>query len=61
VPFFAKPPAGLQETEGLSAREQEILNLPVKGHAYKTIPDQFSIIVNTVRTFIPAAKPRRKL
>ena len=52
VQFFAKPPASLPETEGLSTREQEILNLLVKGHAYKTIADQLSISVNTVRMFI---------
>jgi len=52
VQFFAKPPASLPETEGLSAREQEIVNLLVKGHAYKAIADQLSISVNTVRMFI---------
>ncbi len=52
VQFFAQPPASLPETEGLSAREQEILNLLVKGHAYKVIADQLSISVNTVRMFI---------
>ena len=52
VQFFAKPPASLPETEGLSTREQEILNLLVKGHAYKAIADQLSISVNTVRMFI---------
>ena len=52
VQFFAKTPASQQETEGLSTREQEILNLLVKGHAYKSIADQLSISVNTVRMFI---------
>ena len=52
VQFFAKPLASSLETEGLSIREQEILNLLVKGHAYKAIADQLSISVNTVRMFI---------
>jgi DNA-binding NarL/FixJ family response regulator len=49
VQFFAKPRTN---QEGLSVREQEILNLLVKGHAYKVIADQLSISVNTVRMFI---------
>lgn len=52
VQFFAQPTLSQPETEGLSAREQEILNLLVKGHAYKAIADQLSVSVNTVRMFI---------
>lgn len=52
VQFFAQPPARQPETEGLSTREQEILNLLVKGHSYKAIGDQLSVSVNTVRMFI---------
>ena len=52
VQFFAQPPAPQPETEGLSTREQEILNLLVKGHSYKAIGDQLSVSVNTVRMFI---------
>jgi len=52
VQFFnqaAKPQPGV---EGLSPREQEILDLLVRGHPYKTIADQLSVSVNTVRMFI---------
>ena len=52
VQFFSKPEASQSEVEGLSAREQEILNLLVKGHAYKIIADELSLSVNTVRMFI---------
>lgn len=52
VQYFAKRPARPPGVEGLSARELEILDLLVKGHAYKTIADQLSVSVNTVRMFI---------
>jgi len=37
---------------GLTARETEILNLLVKGHAYKGIAHELSISINTVNMFI---------
>ncbi len=52
VRYFSKPPAGNDQTEGLSAREKEILNLIIQGHAYKTIADQLSISIGTVNMFI---------
>jgi DNA-binding NarL/FixJ family response regulator len=38
--------------EKLSHREQEVLNLLVKGYAYKQIAEQMSISMDTVRTYI---------
>jgi len=52
VKFFARPPVSGAEVDGLSARECEILNLLVKGYAYKSVADELSISVNTVRMFI---------
>jgi DNA-binding NarL/FixJ family response regulator len=52
VKFFARPPASEVEVDGLTTREEEILNLLVKGHAYKSVADQLSISINTVRMFI---------
>ena len=42
----------LQAEEKLSHREQEVLNLLVKGYAYKQIAEQMSISMDTVRTYI---------
>jgi len=52
VDFFAQPSAGKPEMEGLTARETEILNLLVKGHAYKGIARELCISINTVNMFI---------
>ncbi len=52
VRFFSKPPSKDKPMEGLSDREQEILNLIVEGHAYKTIADKLSISMGTVNMFI---------
>jgi len=52
VRFFSKPPSKDEPMEGLSSREQEILNLIVEGHAYKTIAEKLSISMGTVNMFI---------
>ncbi len=52
VQFFNQKPVREPEVEGLTSREQEILNLLVKGHPYKLIADRLAISTNTVRMFI---------
>jgi DNA-binding NarL/FixJ family response regulator len=52
VRFFTKATASNEPVEGLTVREREILNLLVKGLAYKTIADQLSISIGTVNMFI---------
>ena len=52
VKFFANEGAAKTSAEGLSPRENDILNLLTKGHAYKEIADRLSISTNTVRMFI---------
>jgi DNA-binding NarL/FixJ family response regulator len=48
--FQQKPPAN--PTEGLSKREQELLDLIAKGQHNKQIADQLGITVETVRTHL---------
>ena len=48
---FRKTPQ-VQETEALSVREQEILELLAKGFLYKEIADQLGIALNTVKQHI---------
>jgi len=52
VDFFSKPPPGNPGMEKLTEREIEILDLLVKGHAYKGIANQLAISVHTVNMFI---------
>jgi len=41
-----------EETENLSPREQEVLNLLSAGYLYKEISDQLGIGIETVRTYV---------
>ncbi len=50
--YFPKSTAKSNELELLSAREQEILNLLVKGLSYKMIAAELTISIDTVRTHI---------
>jgi len=50
--MFPKTPARSSEADKLSAREQEILQLLMKGYSYKMIAPELKIILETVRTHI---------
>jgi DNA-binding NarL/FixJ family response regulator len=52
VKFFAQTARPQTETEGLSSREREILDLLVEGRANKEIADRLNVSVHTVRMFI---------
>lgn len=52
VRLFARPQVSRTDAEGLTSREKEILDLIIKGHAYKTIADQLAISIGTVNMFI---------
>jgi DNA-binding NarL/FixJ family response regulator len=52
VQTFKQPVATANETENLSAREQEVLDYLAKGYLYKEIADQLSISYGTVHTYI---------
>jgi DNA-binding NarL/FixJ family response regulator len=41
-----------QQSENLSAREQEVLNFLSAGYIYKEISDQLGIGIETVRTYV---------
>lgn len=50
--MFPKNPARSTEIDKLSAREQEILQLLMKGYSYKMIAAELKITIETVRTHI---------
>lgn len=50
--LFPKTPARSTEIDKLSSREQEILQLLMKGYSYKMIASELSITIETVRTHI---------
>jgi len=50
--LFPKTPARSAELDKLSTREQEILQLLMKGYSYKMIAAEISIALETVRTHI---------
>jgi DNA-binding NarL/FixJ family response regulator len=50
--MFPKTPARSTEIDKLSAREQEILQLLMKGYSYKMIAAELNITIETVRTHI---------
>ena len=52
VQFFYRAAAPEVESERLSARETEILNLLVKGLILKEVADQLGIGLETVRTHV---------
>jgi DNA-binding NarL/FixJ family response regulator len=52
VSSFQSPSSGETEPEGLSPREREVLELLVRGLAYKEIAEALKISVPTVNTFI---------
>ncbi|MEW6304480.1 MAG: response regulator transcription factor [Verrucomicrobiota bacterium] len=52
VDYFNKMQQATPETESLSKREQEILDLLVKGYRYKEIADQLGISFDTVRSHL---------
>jgi DNA-binding NarL/FixJ family response regulator len=50
--MFPRTPARSAEIDKLSAREQEILQLLMKGYSYKMIAAELNITIETVRTHI---------
>ena len=50
--MFPKTPARSAEIDKLTAREQEILQLLMKGYSYKMISAELTITIETVRTHI---------
>jgi len=50
--LFPKAPARSNEIDKLSSREQQILQLLMKGYSYKMIAAELSITIETVRTHI---------
>ncbi|HEX5151302.1 MAG TPA: response regulator transcription factor [Parafilimonas sp.] len=50
--LFPKTPARSNEIDRLSSREQEILQLLMKGYSYKMIAAELNITIETVRTHI---------
>jgi DNA-binding NarL/FixJ family response regulator len=52
VQSFARPAAAPSEWEGLSPREQSVLELLTKGFLYKEISDSLGVSVPTVNTYI---------
>ena len=52
VQSFQQPGASSQSTEGLSPREQEVLDCLSKGFLYKEIADKLGIGYETVHTYI---------
>jgi DNA-binding NarL/FixJ family response regulator len=52
VQSFQQPGASTQSTEGLSPREQEVLDCLSKGFLYKEIADKLGISYETVHTYI---------
>jgi DNA-binding NarL/FixJ family response regulator len=52
VQAFKKPAPADKETESLSPREQEVLDLLSKGYLYKEIADQLKVSYGSVHTYI---------
>ena len=52
VQAYKKPVPAAKETESLSPREQEVLNLLAKGYLYKEIADQLKVSYGSVHTYI---------
>ena len=52
VQSFQQPAAANHETENLSPREREVLELLAQGFLYKEIADKLSISFETVHTYI---------
>src|SRR5512137_1577689 len=52
VQCFRHTPARAPQTEALSPREQEVLELLARGYLYKEIAEQLNISVPTVNTYI---------
>jgi len=52
VQAFKKPAPADKETESLSPREQEVLDLLAKGYLYKEIADQLKVSYGSVHTYI---------
>jgi DNA-binding NarL/FixJ family response regulator len=52
IQTFKKPAPAVQETDSLSPREQEVLDLLAKGYLYKEIADELKVSYGTVHTYI---------
>jgi len=52
VQAFKQPAPADKETESLSPREQEVLDLLAKGYLYKEIADQLKVSYGSVHTYI---------
>jgi DNA-binding NarL/FixJ family response regulator len=50
--FRQTPPSAAPESEGLSPREQEVLDLLARGYLYKEIAERLNISVPTVNTYV---------
>jgi len=52
VQSFTQPPAAGSQSEGLSPREREVLELLARGYLYKEIAEKLNISVPTVNTYV---------
>jgi len=52
IQAFKQPAPAAKEAEGLSPREQEVLDLLAKGYLYKEIADQLNVSYGSVHTYI---------
>jgi len=52
VQFFQPGSPARKESEDLSARERQVLQLLAQGYAYKQIADELSVSMDTTRTYI---------
>jgi DNA-binding NarL/FixJ family response regulator len=52
VQSFQEAPAEGSAVEGLSAREQEVLDLLAKGYLYKEISDKLQLGLGTIKTYV---------
>jgi DNA-binding NarL/FixJ family response regulator len=52
VQFFQHGPPPKQESEALSARERQVLQLLARGFAYKQIGEEIGVSMDTTRTYI---------
>jgi len=59
VDYFRKKTA--QQSELLSLREQEVVELILKGKSYKMVADDLNISINTVRTYIKSIYKKLKV
>ena len=59
VEYFRKKAS--HQSELLSLREQEVVELILKGRSYKMVADDLNISINTVRTYIKSIYKKLKV